>query len=323
MRAVLCTEWGGPEKLTVTDVPSPVPGPGQVRVRVRAAGVNFPDVLIIARKYQVRPELPFTPGAEVSGEVIEAGPGAAFAAGERVSCYCGTGGYAEEVVVEAARCVRLPDGIDFPVGAAFPMAYGTSWHALRDRAAMRAGETLLVLGAAGGVGLAAVDIGRAMGARVLAAASSPEKLAVARAHGAAEGIDTSRETLREAIARHTGGRGPDVIYDPVGGDLAEPAFRSIGWRGRYLVVGFAAGTIPALPLNLPLLKGAAIVGVFWGGLMKQEPEGFARETAELLEEIAAGRLRPLVSRSYKLADAPQALADMAARQVVGKVVLLP
>lgn len=334
MRAVLCERWGGPETLRVAELSLRDPGPGEVKVQVRAAGVNFPDVLIIQRKYQVQPELPFTPGAEVAGNVTQVGPRVegprvegmgveGVRPGDRVAAFCTLGGFAEEVIVPAQACVKLPEGVGFEPAAAFLLAYGTSWHALRDRAAMQAGETLLVLGAAGGVGLAAIDIGKAMGARVIAAASSPEKLAVCRSYGADEVIDYQVEDLRGAIARLTGKQGPDVVYDPVGGPFTEPTFRSIAWGGRYLVIGFANGDIPSLPLNLPLLKGASVVGVFWGSYTKREPERNREAVAQMLAWIAEGKLRPLVSKAYTLDQAPQALEDMAARKVVGKVVIVP
>ena len=324
MRAVLCERWGGPEQLRVAERSLPDPGPGEVKIEVRAAGVNFPDVLIIQRKYQVQPELPFTPGAEVAGIVVQIGPDVGSVhPGDRVAAFCSLGGFAEEVIVPAQACVPLPANVGFEPAAAFLLAYGTAWHALRDRAAMQAGETLLVLGAAGGVGLAAIDIGKALGARVIAAASSPEKLAVCRSYGADDVIDYQVEDLRGAIARLTGKQGPDVVFDPVGGHFAEPAFRSIAWGGRYLVIGFANGDIPSLPLNLPLLKGASLVGVFWGAYTKREPERNREAVAEMLAWIAEGRLRPLVSKTYTLDQAPQALEDMAARKVVGKVVIVP
>ncbi|MGC8524082.1 MAG: NADPH:quinone oxidoreductase family protein [Acidibrevibacterium sp.] len=324
MRAIRCIEWGGPERLRLEDIPEPVPGPGEVRLRVHAAGVNFPDYLIIQRKYQVRPELPFTPGAEVSGTVLETGPGVTrLRRGERVAAFVSLGGFAEEVIAREAACFALPDHVDDAVGAAFLLTYGTTWHALADRAALRRGERLLVLGAAGGVGLAACDIGRHLGADVIAAASSAEKLALCREYGASETIDYTTEDLRAGIARASAGAGPDVIYDPVGGDFAEPAFRAIAWRGRYLVIGFAAGKIPALPLNLPLLKGASLVGVFWGDHMRREPALYAEETASLLAAIATGQLKPLVSYRYRLEDAATALTDMAARTVRGKIVIVP
>jgi len=324
MRAVVCEAWGGPETLTLKSVELRDPAPGEVKIRVRAAGVNFPDVLMIQKKYQVQPELPFTPGSEVAGEVIAVGSGvAAFRPGERVMAYCMLGGFAEEAIAAAASCFAMPDALSYEAAASVLLAYGTSWHALTARAALREGETLLVLGAAGGVGLAAVDIGRALGARVVAAASSDEKLSVCRRYGAAALINYRTENLREALARLTERRGPDVIYDPVGGALAEPAFRSIAWRGRYLVVGFAEGSIPSLALNLPLLKGAAIVGVFWGEHMKREQALYREETEELIGRLASGELKPLISKTYALDQVPQALADMAGRRVVGKIVIVP
>lgn len=324
MKAVQCREWGGPEKLAIVSAALREPGPNELKLRVRAAGVNFPDVLIIQQKYQLKPELPFTPGCEVAGEVLAVGTGVeGFREGQRVMAYCGLGGFAEEAIVPAASCFAMPDGLGYEVGSAVLLAYGTSWHALRDRAALREGETLLVLGASGGVGLAAVEIGVALGARVIAAASSDRKLSVCRERGAAAVLNYRSDNLREALARLTDRRGPDVIYDPVGGALAEPAFRSIGWRGRYLVVGFAAGTIPSIPLNLTLLKGASVVGVFWGEHMKRERQRYREETEELLGLIGSGRLKPLVSRSYPLDQVPQALTDMAAAKVIGKVVVVP
>lgn len=326
MWAVVCERWGGPETLRIIELTLPEPGPGEVKIRVRAAGVNFPDVLIIQGKYQVKPELPFTPGAEVAGTVIAVGSGVVserLRPGARVAAFCSLGGFAEEVIVPQQACVALPDGVGFEPASAFLLAYGTAWHALRDRAVLQAGETLLVLGAAGGVGLAAIDIGNAMGARVIAAASSPDKLAVCRSYGADAVLDYETEDLRSGITRLTGGLGPDVVFDPVGDRLTEPAFRSIAWGGRYLVIGFAGGGIPALPFNLPLLKGASIVGVFWGGFTKREPERNRDAVSEMLAWIGEGRLRPLVSRTYGLDDVPQALTDMAARHVVGKVVIVP
>jgi NADPH:quinone reductase len=324
MKAVVCKEWGPPERLVVEDVPAREPGPGELRVRIRAAGVNFPDVLIVQKKYQVQPPLPFTPGSELAGEVISVGEGVtAFRPGDRVVAYCGIGAFAEEAIVPAATAAPMPEGIDFDVAAAFTLTYGTSWHALRDRAALKAGETLLVLGAAGGVGLSAIEIGKVIGARVIAAASSDDKLAVCRQHGADATINYQSEDLREAIKRETGGKGPDVIYDPVGGPYTEPAFRSIGWRGRHLVIGFAAGQIPALPLNLMLLKGASLVGVFWGDFTRREPEANAGAIAEMMGWMKAGRIHPHVSRRYRLEETAQALMDMATRKVTGKVVIVP
>jgi len=324
MKAIICAQWGGPETLQLLEVALPEPGPKQVRVRVAAAGVNFPDVLIIQKKYQVQPVLPFSPGAEIAGTISAVGSEAkGLTVGMPVAALCGTGGFAEECVVDAALCMPLPANVSMPLAASLVLAYGTSWHALRDRGALQAGETLLVLGAAGGVGLAAVEIGKAIGARVIAAASSAEKLSVCREHGADECIDYIKEDLREALKRITGGKGVDVVFDPVGGSYTEAAFRSIAWRGRHLVVGFADGTVPALPLNLALLKGASLVGVFWGDFAKREPQNNAAGIQEILGWIAKGVLKPRISQQYSLAEAPQALLDMAARKVIGKVVVVP
>jgi NADPH2:quinone reductase len=322
MRAVLCKQFGPPSSLVVEEVPSPVAGPGRLVVSVKACGVNFPDTLIIQGQYQFKPELPFSPGGEVAGIVKAVGEGVTrFKPGDRVIAATTWGGYAEEVVAEAARTLPMPDGMDFATAAAFTLTYGTSHHALKDRAVLQPGETLLVLGAAGGVGLAAVELGKAMGARVIAAASSPAKLAVCRDHGADELIDYAAEDLRERIKALTGGRGVDVVYDPVGGDYSEPALRGMAWRGRFLVVGFAAGRIPSLPLNLPLLKGCAVLGVFWGAFTRNEPELNAANLRELMQWVGDGRLRPHVSARYPLERAADALDDLVQRRVHGKVVL--
>jgi NADPH:quinone reductase len=323
MRAIRCNQYGPPETLTLEDLPDLVPGAGQVVIDVKAAAVNFPDVLIIENKYQVKPPLPFTPGAEVAGIVRAAGEGVKLAPGTRVVAYVGNGGFAQQALADAGACVPLPEDADLATAAAFTLAYGTSHHAVVDRAALRAGETMLVLGAAGGVGLAAVEIGKVLGARVIAAASSDEKLEVCRRFGADATINYSTEDLRERIKSLTDGKGPDVIYDPVGGVYAEPAFRSIGWRGRYLVVGFANGEIPKLPLNLALLKGASIVGVFWGDFARREPQHNAAALSQMLGWIREGKLKPYVSKRYPLDDAPQALKDMASRKVTGKIVIEP
>lgn len=324
MKAIRCKEWGGPELLAVEEVNLPPPAAGEVRIRIRAAGVNFPDLLMIQRKYQIQPQLPFTPGAEVAGEVLAVGEGVTHVkVGDRVASFCGLGGFAEEVNAPANATLPLPPGMPFNVAAAFTLAYGTSWHAVRDRAMLQAGETMLVLGAAGGVGLAAIEIGKAIGAKVIAAASTDEKLAVCKEHGADGLINYAKEDLREAIVRECGKRGPDVIYDPVGGPFAEPAFRSIAWRGRYLVIGFADGTIPALPMNLPLLKGASIVGVFWGNFVAREPEANVKGLGELMRWLAAGKLKPRISSTYPLSGVPQALNDVATRKVMGKAVIVP
>jgi len=323
MKAVLCKRYGPPDSLTFEELPSPRPGPGEVVVAVKAASVNFPDVLIIQNKYQFKPPLPFSPGSELAGVVKEVGPGVTgFKEGDKVIAFTTYGAFAEEVKTEAARLLPLPEGMDFASGAAFLLSYGTSDHALRDRGGLEPGETLLVLGAAGGVGLAAIEIGKALGARVIACASSEEKLAVCREHGADAGINYAAEDLRERIKALTEGRGVDVVYDPVGGPYTEPAFRSLAWRGRLLVVGFAAGDIPKLPLNLALLKGAAVVGVFWGDFTRREPRAFADSLRQLGDWFREGKLRPHISRTFPLREAAEALKLMAARQVKGKVVLI-
>jgi NADPH2:quinone reductase len=304
------------------ELASPRPGPGEAVVLVRAASVNFPDVLIIQNKYQFKPPLPFSPGSELAGVVKEVGEGASgVRVGDRVIAFTTYGAFAEEVKTDATRLLPLPEKMSFEEGAAYLLTYGTSDHALRDRAQLCEGETLLVLGAAGGVGLAAVEIGKALGARVIACASSAEKLAVCRQHGADATIDYAAEDLRARIKDLTGGKGPDVIYDAVGGPYSEPAFRSIAWRGRHLVVGFAAGEIPRLPLNLALLKGASVVGVFWGDFARREPRQFAESARHLGRWYAEGKLKPHVSRTFPLEKAPEALQLMASRQVKGKVVL--
>jgi len=324
MKAVLCKKYGPPESLVVEDVPSPQPGPGEVVVSMRAASVNFPDVLIIENKYQFKPPLPFSPGSELAGVVKAVGEGVtSFKPGDKVIAFTTFGAFAEEVKTEATRLLPLPEKMSFEEGASFILTYATSDHALRDRGALAAGETLLVLGAAGGVGLAAVEIGKALGARVIACASSAEKLAVCRSHGADETIDYATEDLRGRIKALTDGRGVDVVYDPVGGPYTEPAFRSVAWRGRLLVVGFAAGEIPKLPLNLALLKGASIVGVFWGDFARREPQRFAESARQLARWHAEGKLRPHVAEVFPLERTAEALKLMAARQVKGKVVIRP
>ena len=322
MKALLCKQHGLPDTLVVEELPDPLPGPGEVVVDMKAAGVNFPDVLIIQNKYQFKPALPFSPGAELAGTIAEVGEGVTgYAVGDRVIASTGHGAFAEKVKVPAKRLTALPDALDFDTGAAFILTYGTSWHAIKDRAALQPGEAMLVLGAAGGVGLAAIEIGKALGATVIAAASSQDKLAVCREHGADATIDYGGEDLRERIKDLTGGKGPDVVYDPVGGAYAEPAFRSIAWRGRYLVVGFASGDIPKLPLNLALLKGAALIGVFWGDYVAREPASFKRDLQALFDLVAQGRLKPHISARYPLAQGAQALDDMMNRRVIGKVII--
>src|SRR6266850_1516968 len=323
MKAVLCKQYGPPESLVIEELPSPVPGPGEVVFSVKAASVNFPDFLIIQNKYQFKPPLPFSPGSELAGVVKEVGAGVTnVRQGERVIAFTTYGAFAEEVKTEAVRLLPLPEKMDFVTGAAFLLTYATSDHALRDRGALKAGETLLVLGAAGGVGLAAIEIGKALGARVIACASSDDKLAVCREHGADAGINYATEDLRERVKALTEGRGIDVVYDAVGGPYTEPAFRSLAWRGRLLVVGFAAGEIPKLPLNLALLKGASVVGVFWGDFTRREPREFAASVRQLGAWFREGKLRPHVSQTFPLEKAPEALKLMAARKVKGKVVLI-
>ena len=323
MKAVLCKAYGPPESLVIEEVESPVPGPGEVVISVKASGVNFPDVLIIQNKYQVKPPLPFSPGSEVAGVIKAVGDQVTHVKpGDEVFAFTVYGGFAEEVKTDAKRLLPIPAGMNFATAAAFGLTYATSDHALRDRGELKAGETLLVLGAAGGVGLAAVEIGKALGARVIACASSDDKLAVCREHGADETINYATDDLRERIKAITGGKGADVIYDPVGGAYTEPALRSIAWRGRLLVVGFAAGEIPKIPLNLTLLKGCAIVGVFWGEFTRREPERFAQEMRQLGQWYGEGRIRPHISATYPLDRAAEALNDMAQRRVVGKVVLV-
>jgi len=322
VKAVLCKSFGPPESLVVEDVPSPTPGPGEVVLSVKAASVNFPDVLIIQNKYQFKPPLPFSPGSEMAGVVKSVGGGVtAFKPGDTVMAITTYGAFAEEVKTEARRLLPIPAGMEFATAAAFGLTYATSEHALCDRGALEAGETLLVLGAAGGVGLAAIEIGKILGARVIACASSDDKLAVCRAHGADDTINYATEDLRERIKAITDGQGADVVYDPVGGPYTEPALRSIAWRGRLLVVGFAAGEIPKIPLNLTLLKGCAIVGVFWGEFTKREPESFAAAMAKLGRWYGEGRLKPHISATLPLERAAEALTLMAERKVKGKVVL--
>jgi NADPH:quinone reductase len=324
MRAVLCKQYGPPESLVVEDVPSPAAGPGEVVLTVKAASLNFPDVLIIQNKYQVKPPLPFSPGSEVAGVVKAIGDGVTTVRpGDRVMAVTGYGAFAEEVKTEARRVLPIPSGMTDATAAAFPLTYGTSDHALCDRGRLEPGETLLVLGAAGGVGLAAIDIGKAVGARVIACGSSDEKLAVCREHGADATINYATDDLRERIKALTDGNGPDVIYDSVGGPYTEPALRSIAWRGRLLVVGFAAGEIPKIPLNLALLKGCSIVGVFWGDFARREPEMFAARMRQLDAWFQEGKLRPHLAEILPLERAPEALARMASRQVIGKLVLVP
>jgi NADPH2:quinone reductase len=320
MKAVLCKDWGPPDALVVEDVPSPKPGKGQLLVSVKASGVNFPDVLLIQNKYQFKPELPFSPGSEIAGVVKQVGEGVhGFMPGDRVMAHIRSGGYAEEAVVDEALLAPVPADIDFTVAASFGLVYATAYHALKDRAGIRAGETLLVLGAAGGVGLAAVELGKLFGARVIACASSEEKLETCKRFGAEVAINYEREDLREALKNL--GRPIDIVLDPVGGKYSEPAVRAMAWKGRYLVVGFASGEIPKIPLNLTLLKGCSIVGVFWGEFARRERDLNAANLKELTAWLRAKKIKPLVSASYPLERAADALNDMMNRKVQGKIVL--
>ena len=322
MKALLCKQYGLPDTLVLEEAPDPVPGPGQAVIDMKAAGVNFPDVLIIQNKYQFKPALPFSPGSELAGIVSAVGDGVGhIKVGDRVIASSGHGAFAEKVLVQAARIIPLPEGVSFEVGAAFTLTYGTSYHAIKDRAALKAGETMLVLGAAGGVGLAAIEIGKALGLRVIACASTDDKLAVCREHGADEVINYATEDLRARIKAITGGKGVDVIYDAVGGPYTEPAFRSTAWRGRLLVIGFAAGDIPKIPLNLPLLMERSIIGVYWGEWTRRTPQEFAVSLQELGEWFAQGKLKPHVSAKFPLERAAEALRLMADRKVKGKVVV--
>jgi NADPH:quinone reductase len=323
VKAVLVKEYGKPEQVVLEDVPEKHAGAGAVVVSVKACGVNFLDALMVQGTYQSRPPLPMTPGAEVAGVIKEVGGGVSgWSVGTRVLAVAGHGGYAEEAVVNAARLYAIPAQMDFVTAAAFPIAYATSHHALKDRAHLKSGETLLVLGAAGGVGLTAVELGVLMGARVIACASSEEKLALCKEYGADALIDYGSSNLRERLKELTGGRGVDVVYDPVGGAYAEPALRSLGFNGRYLVIGFASGEIPKIPLNLVLLKITSIVGVFWGGYSQVRPEETAAGMAELLRWYAEGRLRPHVSQTFPLSAYREALDVVKSRRVKGKVVLV-
>jgi NADPH2:quinone reductase len=322
VKAVVCKRFGPPETLVVEEVATAPLAAGQVRIAVYACGVNFPDTLIIENKYQFKPDLPFTPGGEVAGVVTEVDPSVErVRVGDRVIAMVGWGGYAEELVVEASRTMPIPDGMDFVTAAGFTMTYGTSYHALAQRAQLRAGETLLVLGAAGGVGLAAVELGRTMGATVIAAASSAEKLELCRHHGAALTVNYAEEKLKDRVKELTGGQGADVIYDPVGGDFFDQAIRCINWKGRILVVGFASGRIPELPANLALLKGCSVVGVFWGAFTFREPETNAANLVELGRLFARGEINPYVSATYPLEQVAHALGDITSRKATGKIVL--
>ncbi len=324
MRAIVCTELGGPEKLQLQTLPERQPGPTEVRIRVAAAGVNFPDTLIIQGKYQLRANPPFVPGAEVAGEVLSVGAKVTrFKPGDRVAALVSVGGYADEAIAPAETCLPLPPDMPMTEGAGFALVYGTVLHALKQCARLQPGDTLLVLGAAGGVGLATVQLGKIMGARVIAAASSDDKLALAREHGADDTVNYATASLKDAVKTLTKGQGVDVIFDPVGGPLAQECLSAAGWGCRYLVVGFAEGTIPALPANRLLLKEIAAIGVHWGAFIVRDPALNLANFQQLFAWYAEGRYRPVVSRQYPLEQAAQALLDMQSRQVTGKVVLVP
>jgi NADPH:quinone reductase len=322
MRAVLCKEWGGPEKLVVEDVPAPEMRPGAVRVEIHAAGINFADLLLVSGQYQEKPPLPFTPGSEAAGVVTEVGAGvASVKAGDRVMVISGGGAYAEQVVVDSPRVYPIPAGMDFSAAAGFPVAYGTSHGAFAWRARLQPGEWLLVHGAAGGVGLTAVEIGKAMGARVIACAGGEEKLAVAQEHGADHAIDYSREDIRERVKAITGGRGADVVYDPVGGDVFDASLRSIAWEGRIIIIGFASGRIPQVPANIALVKNIDVIGFYWGSYQKHKPQLIRDSYAQLFRWFEEGKLKPHVSHQLDLKGVAQAMALLGRRQSTGKVVL--
>ena len=330
MKALLSTQVGGPETLVIEDIPSPEPGPGMVVVSVKAVGVNYPDVLIIEDKYQFKPPRPFSPGSEISGIVKSVGEGVKdLKVGDRVLGNIGSGGMREELLIEGSRMVPIPDSMPYDEAAAFLMTYGTSYYGLKDRGFLKSGETLLVLGAAGGVGLAAVELGKAMGARVIAAASSQEKVDLAIAHGAESGVvyphgpfdRDGQKALANLFKEACGPNGADVIYDGVGGDYAEASLRSIAWEGRFLVVGFPAG-IPKLPLNLTLLKSCQVVGVFWGAAVARDPVAHQQNVKELLELYETGKIRPHVSEHFPLSRAGEAISHLASRRALGKVVVM-
>ncbi len=322
MKAILCKEYGPADKLVIEDVPSPEAKGRGVKVRVKAAGLNFPDTLIIEGKYQLKPNMPFSPGGEMAGEVVAVGDKVTrFKVGDRVAGLTGYGAFAEEVIVPEQNLLPVPDGMSDEKAAAFTMVYGTSYYALKQRGNLQPGETLLVLGASGGVGLATVELGKAMGAKVIAAASSAEKLAIAKEAGADELINYTEEPLKDAVKKLTHSKGVDVIYDPVGGDFTEQALRAMGWNGRHLIIGFAAGDIPKIPANLTLLKGCSVVGVFWGSFTQREPEASAQNMMELMKLYAEGKIDPKVSAVYDFEDYAEALGALTGRKATGKIVL--
>jgi NADPH2:quinone reductase len=324
MRALVCSAFGPIADLRLGTLPDPVPGEGEVLIEVKAASVNFPDALIVQGRYQVRPKVPFAPGAEAAGLVRAVGPGVqGFAIGDAVVASTGHGAFAELCLAQAAKVSRLPPGMDFEQGAAFVLTYGTSLHALQQVGRLQAGETLLVLGAAGGVGLAAIEIGKVLGARVIAAASSADKIALCRRSGADAAIDYTQPEWRRGVEALTDGQGADLVYDAVGGSYAEPALRATAWRGRYLVVGFAAGEIPRLPLNLALLRERQVLGVFWGEAMRRDPARHAQNMAQLGRWFAQGLLKPAITERVPLVQAADAIQRLADRQTMGKLVVLP
>lgn len=322
MKAIVCDAYAPVTDLTFKDFPDPIAGPGEVVIDVVAAGVNYPDVLMVQGKYQTKPDLPFVAGSEAAGTIRSVGEGVRdFSPGDRVVAFTGRGAFAEQVCVPATQVWHLPDGVDPQVASGILITYGTSYHALKDRAALQPGETLLVLGAGGGVGITAVELGKQMGARVIAAASSADKLALARQQGADDVIDYASGNLREEIKALTGGRGVDVVYDPVGGDMTIAAIKSLAWGGRHLVIGFAGGTIPAIPANLLLLKSAASVGVLWGNSLRADPVPHGHNIGEILAWLAEGRLHPVIDARYPLRDAVAALTHVENRKAKGKVLL--
>ncbi len=324
MKALLCTHYGPPDELVVADIADPVPAPGEVVVRIKAAALNFFDTLIIQGKYQTKPAFPFSPSAEFAGVVESVAPDVTdFKAGDRVLGFTGYGAARQLIAVPAKALTAIPDGLDFDRAAGLCVTYGTTLYALKNRAHLKAGETLAVLGASGGGGVAAVEIGKIMGARVIACASSPEKVAFCKEHGADDGIDYAAQDLKDALRKATGGKGADVIYDPVGGAYTEAALRSIAWEGRFLVVGFAAGEIPKVPFNLFLLKSADVLGVFWGAWTERDPDGHRANVAQLLRWAADGKLSSHVHAVYPLSEAADALKALAERKVMGKVILRP
>jgi NADPH2:quinone reductase len=324
VKAILCRRFGTPDDLVLADIPDPVAGPGEIVAEVVAVGLNFFDTLIVAGKYQTKPPFPFSPGGEFAGVVESVGAGvAAFAPGDRVMGYTNFNAARERTAVAADNIVKLPAGLDFDRAAALTITYGTAYHALKHRAQLHPQETLAVLGAAGGVGLAAVELGRVMGARVIACASTDAKLDFARSHGAHDVVNYDREDLRDALRRLAGEHGIDVVFDPVGGRYSEPAVRSLAWEGRHLVVGFAAGEIPKLPLNLVLLKGCAVLGVFWGAWVRHDNERYKAAISELAHWCAEGKLSCHIQEVYPLAETPRALKALADRKVMGKLLVRP